>query len=240
VSKDKGPWGHGRRAWERLTDWQQEHSARSHEARAGALGALADIGVLRRLLDQAELSAVRAARGGGRSWAEIATMLGVSRQSAWERWRELDDDGAGASRSDADPAKARQETWAAEALSSAATKATADSTRRRSSVVVPNVTGRIWEDAFEALRDKGLVAVAVGPGGLDVRTPEWAGSVVTDQVPESGAKVPEGTVVRLWNERGDGGAGVREPRRPKPDPKSARAMNEPSVSTSAGDDPRSY
>jgi hypothetical protein len=169
-------------------------------------------------------------------------MLGVSRQSAWERWRDLDDDGASGSGTgtDADPATAPQATGAAEALSSAATEVAAHAARRRSSVVVPNVTGRIWEDAFEALRDKGLVAVAVGPGGIDVRTPEWAGSVVTDQVPESGAKVPEGTVVRLWNERGDGGAGVREPRRPKPDPKSARAMNEPSVSTRAGDDPRSY
>ena len=27
----------------------------------------------------------------GKSWAEIATHLGVTRQSAWERWRDLDD-----------------------------------------------------------------------------------------------------------------------------------------------------
>ena len=49
---------------------------------------------MRRLLDQAELAAVRAARGRAKTWAEIATRLGVTRQSAWERWRDLDDEPA--------------------------------------------------------------------------------------------------------------------------------------------------
>jgi hypothetical protein len=53
--------------------------------------ALGDIRLVRGLLDQAELGAVRAARREGRSWAEIATILGVTRQSAWERWRDLAD-----------------------------------------------------------------------------------------------------------------------------------------------------
>ncbi|PVG82843.1 hypothetical protein DDE18_10830 [Nocardioides gansuensis] len=53
--------------------------------------ALGDIRLMRELLDQAELGAVRAARAGGRSWAEIAAVLGVTRQSAWERWRDLAD-----------------------------------------------------------------------------------------------------------------------------------------------------
>ena len=47
--------------------------------------------------------------------------------------------------------------------------------------------------------------------------------VVTDQTPEAGAKVPAGSPVRLWIER-NGGAGVREPRRPKPTPRSGRAL----------------
>ncbi|MFC7655663.1 hypothetical protein ACFQV8_03060 [Pseudonocardia benzenivorans] len=38
---------------------------------------------MRRLLDETELEAVRSARRRGRSWAEIATKLGVSRQAAW-------------------------------------------------------------------------------------------------------------------------------------------------------------
>jgi hypothetical protein len=53
--------------------------------------ALGDIRLVRELLDQAEMGAVRAARAGGRSWAEIAAVLGVTRQSAWERWRDLAD-----------------------------------------------------------------------------------------------------------------------------------------------------
>jgi hypothetical protein len=38
-----------------------------------------------------ELKLVKVARARGVSWAEIATPLGVSKQSAWEKWRELDD-----------------------------------------------------------------------------------------------------------------------------------------------------
>ena len=55
-----------------------------------ALAALTDVGVVHRILDQFELIAVRTARRHGKSWAEIATRLGVTRQSAWERWRDLD------------------------------------------------------------------------------------------------------------------------------------------------------
>jgi PASTA domain len=135
-------------------------------------------------------------------------MLGVSRQSAWERWRDLDDVVEPAS-DDAEPTE----------LSAAAAR----KSRRRSSVVVPDVVGRSWTAASEQLRGKGLVPVAVGPDGSasDQTGPEWPGSVVTDQSPESGAKVPPDSLVRLWFERGGGGAGVREPRRPKPDPLAA-------------------
>lgn len=34
-----------------------------------------------------EEEAVRAARGAGHSWEEVATALGTSRQAAWQRWR---------------------------------------------------------------------------------------------------------------------------------------------------------
>lgn len=59
------------------------------------MSALGDIRLVRGLLDQAEMGAVRAARLEGRSWAEIATMLGVTRQSAWERWHDLVDSAGG-------------------------------------------------------------------------------------------------------------------------------------------------
>jgi hypothetical protein len=72
----RNPWHGGCEAWERL--------ARRLGSGEEALGALSDIGLVRRQLDQAELEAVRAARRDRKSWAEIATRLGVSRQSAWE------------------------------------------------------------------------------------------------------------------------------------------------------------
>jgi len=46
---------------------------------------------------------------------------------------------------------------------------------------------------------------------------------ISDQSPPAGTTVKNGSRVRLWLDRG-GGAGVREPRRPRPTPKPARAM----------------
>lgn len=221
MSKDKGPWRDGLRAWERLAGWLPGASATADPSRA--LAALADVGVLRHLLDQAELSAVRAARGERKSWSEIATMLGVTRQSAWERWRDLDD--ATGETTAAPPGHSSR---VLAAVSADAAGRAASASRRRSSVSVPNVIGRTWVDALEVLRAKGLVAVGVGPDAAEAGAPEWPASVITDQVPESGAKVAPGAVVRLWYRRG-GGAGVREPRRPKPAPDSAlEARPEPS------------
>jgi hypothetical protein len=77
-------WREARAAWERL--------ARRPDSGEEALNALSDVGAIRRYLDQAELEAVRVARRGRKSWAEIATRLGVSRQSAWERWKDLDEE----------------------------------------------------------------------------------------------------------------------------------------------------
>ena len=74
-------WEQARQAWRRLA------ADSERQGDDDGLDALSDIGVVRRMLDQAELAAVRAARAHGKSWAEIATHLGVTRQSAWERWR---------------------------------------------------------------------------------------------------------------------------------------------------------
>lgn len=196
-------------AWE-----QAQHAWRRLAARGGrptddGLAALSDIGTVRRMLDQAELEAVRTARRHGKSWAEIATELGVTRQSAWERWRDLDASPHGAEstpvgRVTADLAqmRVREAPWSAR-------------------VTVPNVVGLEWLAAREALNDKGLVAIGADP---DVPiAPGERGWIVTDQSPESGARVRPGSVVRLWL-KGDGGAGVREPRRPRPTPRSAREM----------------
>lgn len=59
-----------------------------------ALKALGDVGLVRGLLDRAEIVAVKTARQHGKTWAEIGTQLGMTRQAAWDRWHEFDLGGA--------------------------------------------------------------------------------------------------------------------------------------------------
>jgi hypothetical protein len=184
-----------------LTSWRR---GRSPDGDA-ALAALADIGVVRRLLDQAELSAVRTARRQRKSWAEIAIRLGVTRQSAWEKWRDLDEE---AGEPPLDTAAIVERT-------------AANIVRRRASVTVPDVVGMTWADARHALVERGLVAVGADPDAPPVLDTSTA--LVTDQSPESGARVPPGAPVRLWIDRG-GGSGVREPRKPRPKTGVGRAV----------------
>jgi PASTA domain len=204
-------WEQARQAWRRLA----AGSKRAAEDDDG-LATLSDVGVVRRMLDQAELAAVRAARLHGKSWAEIATHLGVTRQSAWERWRDLDDSPGG------EPRSSPQSTVlddAAEPLVQMGVR----ERRRASKVLVPNVVGLDWIQARQLLVGSELVAINAQP---DAATdPGSRGWVIADQSPESGARVPVGSVVRLWlrRQRGDGDAGVREPRRPRPTPRSSGA-----------------
>jgi beta-lactam-binding protein with PASTA domain len=93
--------------------------------------------------------------------------------------------------------------------------------RRASTVVMPNVVGLDWIDARDVLSDKRLVGINAEQDTATM--PGDRGWIVTDHSPESGARVTAGSVIRLWL-NGDGGAGVREPRRPRPTPKSARVM----------------
>lgn len=214
MSKGRSPWQDGRRAWERLNGWHQDApTARpGHpDDGDGALSALADVCRVRHLLDQAELVAVKTARRHNKSWAEIATKLGVTRQSAWERWRDLDDDAL------RQPADDQLLATAADALTERARRR-----RRTSSVLVPNVIGMHWEKARDTLAGLGLIAAGPDPDGLPLAIAAQPGSVVSDQSPESGAKVPQGSTVTLWLDRGEGG--VREPRRPAPAPLAGREM----------------
>jgi transposase-like protein len=207
------PWIEGRQAWSRLSEWIQFDGGGSDRAGDAALGALGDVGSLRRLLDRAEFEAVRRARREGRSWSEIAVRLGVTRQSAWERWRDVDDDTAPAARGPAEgvPAGGPVESAAAELTLQARDR------RRRASVDVPNVVGMTWTDARQLLRANKLVGVDADPDGPLLVTDNRPG-VVVDQSPEAGARVQPGANVKLWLRRRGGGSGVREPRRPVPDP----------------------
>jgi transposase-like protein len=196
-------WPEGFDAWKRLRGWHERSSADG----GAALEALSDIGVVRRLLDQAELAAVRAARGNAKSWAEIATRLGVTRQSAWERWRDLDDEQAGA------PSPAQ------DMLGDAAAHEITRS-RETTLVAVPNVTGLEWETAHRVLDSARLVAVSAEPDGPPIPVLQFNGSVVVDQKPAAGERVKAGSPVTLWFGRGRGSAGVREPLHPHPTPRS--------------------
>src|SRR5690348_4930204 len=130
------PWAEGRRAWRRLSEWIQFEGAARDARLDDALRALSDVGEVRRLLDQAEFEAVRTARRQGRSWSEIAVRLGVTRQSAWERWRDVDE---------ATPAGE----FRRDAVGNAAAELSREARerRRRSSAFVPDVVGKSWADA---------------------------------------------------------------------------------------------
>jgi hypothetical protein len=191
-------WDEGRRAWERLT---RAFAGGRPDGGEAALEGLSDIGALRRLLDQAELVAVRSARRAGRPWAEIATRLGVTRQSAWEKWRELDDD--------AEPD-----------LLTRAARARVREAVRSAICVVPDVVGLPWNEAREVIHVARLVAVGPDPDGPPLAELGWrTGAVVVHQDPGPGSRLPAGATVTIWLDRG-GGAGDREPRRPRPIPKS--------------------
>lgn len=218
MAESVDPWPEGQQAWARLAGWYGAPSSRTDDG-ARALKALTDVGLVRRLLDQAEFEAVRAARQAGRSWSEIAVRLGVTRQSAWERWRDLDEPAA--------PVRSRalaRSDPAAEITDRAAIPLEMRHRRRRSTVKVPNVLGLSWDEAREVLHRADLVAMGPDPEDLLPSAPGRPDGVVVDQSPESGAKVPFGSTVTLW--LGRGGSGVREPRRPKPDPKTARKMRD--------------
>ena len=192
-------WSDGYEAWKRLRRWHERGTAEGD----AALDALSDVGALRRLLDEAELAAVRAARGRAKSWAEIATRLGVTRQSAWERWRDLDD-----VRPAADEAAA--DLWAA--TEEAATELVA-AALDEPPVAVPDVVGLEWETARRVLAAARLVAVSADPDGPP------PGGVVVEQKPGAGERVEPRSSVRLWLGRGPGDAGVREPLHPRPTPR---------------------
>ena len=206
-------WSDGFGAWQRLRRWHDRAGESSTDGGA-ALDALADIGAVRRLLDQTELTAVRAARRQGKAWAEIAVRLGVTRQSAWERWRDVDDErsrtttGKDAAKDVAEPAH--------DVLGSLAEAVTDELVGMRGSLAaVPDVVGLGWETARRVLASAQLVAVSADPDG-----PTLSGAVVLDQKPAAGERRSPGGSVTLWLSRGPGSAGVREPLHPRPTPRS--------------------
>jgi hypothetical protein len=60
--------------------------AYSRRVAAGDIDAIADMTRLADDLDHAIRDAITGLRGCGYSWADIGSRLGITRQSAWERW----------------------------------------------------------------------------------------------------------------------------------------------------------
>jgi transposase-like protein len=183
--------------WERLV--------RRARSSADSLDALSDVREIRGLLDLAELSAVRDARRGGRSWTEIATRLGMTRQSAWERWRELDEHSLPAVGSGRPGAGERQP----------------DIPVTGATVVVPDVVGLAWPSARSLLQREELHAEWAEPPAFDREPDDYVD--VADQKPAAGERVARGSAVFLWLRGGPGSATVRAPLRPPPDPRARRA-----------------
>jgi hypothetical protein len=75
---------------ERLAQRESKRRARHRDDGDEARQALADIHLVRGLLDRAEPVAATTAPRHGKSWSEIGTMLHMSRQAAWDRWHDID------------------------------------------------------------------------------------------------------------------------------------------------------
>ena len=67
-------------SWSSADGWKRE-----------VLATMSAIGEVRRSCDSTELVTVRYARKAGMSWTEIAAALGITRESAWARWSEIDE-----------------------------------------------------------------------------------------------------------------------------------------------------
>jgi hypothetical protein len=78
------------RRTEVLEDWADRvEQADLIEIDSDELKAIAQFAARRDLLEDALIEAVRAARQSGRSWSEIGTMLGVSKQAAQKKYAKL-------------------------------------------------------------------------------------------------------------------------------------------------------
>jgi hypothetical protein len=208
--------------WKRLTPWLP--GGEPTDDGNAALRALADVTDARRSLEQAELSAVRMARRHDKSWTEIATMLTISRQSAGERWRELDVD------DDATTPPDRTDRIVDTAASELVGRV-----RRRRMVAVPDLIGLTSADALAILTRTGLEAVSATPD-IELREShdDLRPAVVVRQYPDPGTRIHAASTVKLWLERGDGEAGVREPRRPTTPPRAARGQRDERTEEAVG------
>jgi hypothetical protein len=223
-----GPaWDEAVRAWRRVVRRATGRGSSDADAGSEALDALSDVSVIRRLLDHVEMASVRRARRHGKSWAEIATNLGVTRQSAWERWRDLDEAGSDADSAAAELDQAASLRETARQVVSETARGLVRAGRKEAAVAVtvpvPDVISLNAGDAWQVLHNLELVAKQHNPGDAPLALSADSGGVVVDQVPKAGARRRPGSPITLWVSTDGGSAGMREPRRPVPPVRSAQA-----------------
>jgi hypothetical protein len=99
---------------------------------------------------------------------------------------------------------------------------------RTGRVVVPDLLGLTWTEAGHILEGLHLVA-AHADGSQLIDAGRFGGVIVKQDLP-AGMVVPTGAWVTLWLAPDPGSAGVREPRRPRPGPRTAsEALPEPTT-----------
>ncbi|WP_344421025.1 PASTA domain-containing protein [Amycolatopsis minnesotensis] len=100
---------------------------------------------------------------------------------------------------------------------------------RAKSVIVPDVVGLPVTVARQVAAEAGVALAQPDPDGPPLGALTWPGVwVIDEQAPAPGARVRRwDSVVVRFHEEGGGSAGVREPRRPLPEPRAASAAKDP-------------
>jgi hypothetical protein len=70
-------------------EWEQWENAIAH-IEDDPLQVIRTAAMFERYFDAAKSEAVKVARGSGLSWEEISAALGVAKQSAWQRYRQVE------------------------------------------------------------------------------------------------------------------------------------------------------
>ncbi|MFC9766133.1 PASTA domain-containing protein [Rhodococcus jostii] len=92
--------------------------------------------------------------------------------------------------------------------------------RHRDFVTVPNVIGMSPSRAKREADHAGLWLRGPEADAGPIVVSDMPTGVITARAPEAGSLVHSGSVLAVWIDRDDGGGGgMREPRRPLPDPK---------------------
>jgi hypothetical protein len=110
-----------------------------------------------------------------------------------------------------------------------------DQQRAADVVIVPDVVGMTVTDARRIANEAGVSLAQPDPDGPPLGALTWPGVwFVTEQDPSPGSELYrwDSVRVRFRGADADGLAGVREPRRPLPDPDVLSAGKNPQVDTS--------